>query len=78
MKCLSMEYNRNYALLRQMEVHGFHNFFKRVERYKNQSRNLLNVSHDTAMQEKFKKERNVAHEHDWKVCLKYYYSLLDF
>lgn len=69
MKCFSMDYNRNYALLRQMEVHGFHNFLKRVEGYKNQSRNLLNVSHDTEMQGKFTKERNVAHEHDWKVCL---------
>jgi len=65
-----MEYNRNYALLRQMVVHGFHNFFKRVEGYKNQSRNLLNVSHDTEMQGELKKERNVADEHDWKVCLK--------
>jgi len=68
MKFFSMQYIRN-AMLRQMEVHGFRNF-KRVEGYKNQSHNLLNVSHDTEIQGKFKKERNVAHEHDLKVCLK--------
>jgi hypothetical protein len=39
-----------------MEVHGFHHFFKRVEGYKNQSHNLLNVSHDTEMQGKLKKK----------------------
>jgi len=69
-KCFSMQYIRKYALQRQIDVHGFQNFFKRMEGYKNQSHNLLKVSHDSEMQGKFKTERNVAHEHDLKVCLK--------
>jgi hypothetical protein len=44
MKCFSMQNTRNYVLLRQMEVHSSQ--FKRVEGYKNQSHNLLKMSHD--------------------------------